>query len=143
MRRIDNDRWSGIVELTEIGRQRYTIEAWRDAIGSWAAGLAKRQAAGLPVEDELPDGRLLLEAALGYPDAGWGMVKLPRAEQKRYLKEFPGVFVAAKGAWGAAGCTHVHLKSVDGAMLKRVILAAWRNTAPKRLVEELGPKDTG
>lgn len=64
MRLVDNDRWSGTVELTEIGRQRYTIEAWRDAIGSWATGLAKRLGAGLPVEDELTEGRLLLEAAL-------------------------------------------------------------------------------
>lgn len=64
MRLVDNDRWSGTLELTEIGRQRYTIEAWRDAIGSWATGLAKRLAAGLPVEDELAEGRLLLEAAL-------------------------------------------------------------------------------
>ena len=70
VRRIDNDRWSGTVELTEIGRQRYTIEAWRDAIGSWVAGLTKRLAAGLPVEDELPEGRLLLEAALARANAG-------------------------------------------------------------------------
>ena len=64
MRLVDNDRWCGTVELTEIGRQRYTIEAWRDAIGSWATGLAKRLAAGLPVEEELAEGRVLLEAAL-------------------------------------------------------------------------------
>ncbi len=68
MRLVDNDRWSGTVELTEIGRQRYTIEVWPDAIGSWAAGLAKRLAAGLTVEDELPEGRLLLEAALAPAD---------------------------------------------------------------------------
>lgn len=81
-------------------------------------------------------------ATLRSPEKGWGMVKLPLAEQKRYLKAQPGVFVGAKGAWGAAGCTHVHLKDVDRATLKRAILAAWRNTAPKPLVDALGPKDS-
>ena len=68
MRLIDNDRWSGAMELLAIGRQRYTIEAWPDQVGSWAMGVAKRLAAGLPVEDELPEGRQLLQAALARAD---------------------------------------------------------------------------
>ena len=79
-------------------------------------------------------------ATLHSPEKGWGMVKLTPAEQRRLMKEEPGVFVAASGAWGRAGCTHVHLKSVDRATLRGAILAAWRNTAPKRVVEELGPE---
>jgi len=70
MRLIENDRWSGSVELTELGAHRYTIEAWPDAIGTWARDLSKRIAAGQPVEDELPDGRLLLEAAAGRAEGG-------------------------------------------------------------------------
>ena len=64
MRFVDNDRWAGTLELTEVGRQRYAIEAWEDAIGTWAADLAKRVAAGMTVDDDLAQGRLLLGAAL-------------------------------------------------------------------------------
>src|SRR5688572_17194615 len=35
MRPVDNDRWSGHVELTRNRRHRYAVEAWRDTWGSW------------------------------------------------------------------------------------------------------------
>jgi starch synthase (maltosyl-transferring) len=65
MRLIDNDRWSGSIALVHNARHRYTIEAWRDAIGSWRAELDAKVEAGLEVEVELDEGRLLIEAALG------------------------------------------------------------------------------
>jgi starch synthase (maltosyl-transferring) len=64
MRLVDNDRWSGAVTLTRNARHRYVIEAWRDAIGSWRAATAKKLAAGVPIDTELAEGRLLLQAAL-------------------------------------------------------------------------------
>jgi len=64
MRLIDNDRWSGSVALLRNARYRYTIEAWRDAIGSWRAELDRKVEAGLRVGVELDEGRLLVEAAL-------------------------------------------------------------------------------
>jgi starch synthase (maltosyl-transferring) len=68
MRLIDNDRWSGSVELEHNARHRYTIEAWRDQIGSWRAELEKKVEAGQVVEVELEEGRLLVEAARSRAD---------------------------------------------------------------------------
>jgi hypothetical protein len=79
-------------------------------------------------------------ATLGSPEKGWGMVKLTPDQQSKMMKTTPGVFMPAAGAWGVRGATHVRLKMVDRATLRAVLLLAWRNTAPKRMVEELGPE---
>ena len=42
MRPIDNDRWSGHLELRRNRRHTFAIEAWRDAFGSWREGLRKK-----------------------------------------------------------------------------------------------------
>jgi hypothetical protein len=44
--------------------------------------------------------------------------------------------VPSKGAWGRRGATSVHLKAVSKKTLQKAVLAAWRNTAPKRLAEK-------
>ncbi len=72
MRLIENDRWSGSIELTENRWHRYAVEAWRDAFGSWRAGLVKKVDAGLAVPLEIEEGALLLEAALERARAGRG-----------------------------------------------------------------------
>jgi starch synthase (maltosyl-transferring) len=64
MRPIDNDRWSGHVELTRNRWHRYAIEAWRDAFGSWRHGLHRKVEARVAVPVELEEGRILLEATL-------------------------------------------------------------------------------
>ena len=63
MQLINNDRWSASVRLRHNARHRYTIEAWRDAIGSWREAIGKKLEAGQPVSTELAEGRVLLEAA--------------------------------------------------------------------------------
>ena len=63
MRLIENDRWSARVALSQAGRHGYTIEAWRDAWGSWREGLMKKVAAKVPVATELAEGRLLLSSS--------------------------------------------------------------------------------
>jgi starch synthase (maltosyl-transferring) len=65
MQLINNDRWSATVRLRHNARHRYTIEAWRDAIGSWREAIGKKLEAGQPVGTELAEGRALLGAALG------------------------------------------------------------------------------
>ncbi|MGH2380790.1 MAG: maltotransferase domain-containing protein, partial [Candidatus Limnocylindria bacterium] len=60
MRPIDNDRWSGHVELLRNRRHVYAIEAWRDAFGSWRDGFRKKIDAGVAVPNEIEEGRLLL-----------------------------------------------------------------------------------
>ena len=79
-------------------------------------------------------------ATLDAPEKGWGMVKLTPQQQRRLLKSHPGIFKPASGAWGAAGATHVRLGrgGVNKKTLLAALLMAWCNTAPKKMVEELG-----
>jgi hypothetical protein len=72
-------------------------------------------------------------ATLGYPDAGWGMVKLTPEQQELFMRVAPDAFVPSKGAWGRAGSTTVQLQLVRSAILHDALAAAWRNVAPKRL----------
>src|SRR5271155_582402 len=80
-------------------------------------------------------------ATLGYPAQGWGMVKLTPEQQHYFSQADPDVFVPVKGAWGRRGATSVHLKNVDKATLQKAISAAWRNTAPKRLMAQFAELD--
>ncbi len=64
MRPIEDDRWSGHVELSRNRWHRYAVEAWRDAFGSWRHALHKKVEAGVPVATEVEEGRLLIEAAV-------------------------------------------------------------------------------
>jgi hypothetical protein len=74
-------------------------------------------------------------ATLGYPDNAWGMVKLTPQQQAAFVTEHPEAFVPVKGAWGARGATSIRLSKVKKVELERALLAAWRNTAPKRLFD--------
>jgi len=73
-------------------------------------------------------------ATLGYPDRNHGMVKLLPEEQHYFSKDYPEVFIPVKGAWGRRGATSVNLKAAKKDALRKAIEAAWRNTAPKRLL---------
>jgi starch synthase (maltosyl-transferring) len=64
MRPIEDDRWSGHVELTRNRWHRYAVEAWRDAYGSWRQGLHKKVDAGVTVATEVEEGRILIEDTL-------------------------------------------------------------------------------
>lgn len=72
-------------------------------------------------------------ATLGYPEDGWGMVKLTPIEQEMFMKAQPGVFEPCAGAWGRRGATSVRLKAVRKPTLRRALAAAWILTAPKSL----------
>jgi|SRR5579863_4301266 len=74
-------------------------------------------------------------ATLGYPDTGLGMVKLAPEQQHYFTKDYPDTFVPVKGAWGRRGATFVHLELVKRETLCQALEAAWRNTAPKRLLK--------
>jgi len=75
-------------------------------------------------------------ATLGYPENGWAMVKLGPEQQHNFVEAYPAAFVPVTGAWGRRGATTVRLKAADQAVVRRALAAAWRNTAPKRLVEQ-------
>jgi hypothetical protein len=72
-------------------------------------------------------------ATLGYPDAGWGMVKLPPDEQEILVRSYPEAFVPAKGAWGASGSTTVRLAKAKVAVVRQALAIAWRAAAPVAL----------
>jgi hypothetical protein len=80
-----------------------------------------------------PDFRLngRIFATLGYPDEQHGTVKLTPAQQKKFLKQAPGVFNPCSGAWGQRGATSVHLASAGIAVIRSALKAACQNVAAK------------
>lgn len=74
-------------------------------------------------------------ATLCYPDEDWGMVKLTPEQQEAFVSAEPAVFVPVKGGWGRRGATNVRLRSAKTRSLRVALAAAWRNTAPRALVE--------
>ena len=76
-------------------------------------------------------------ATLGYPRAGWAMVKLTPVQQAEIVHGAPSAFVPVKGGWGQRGATNVILKAAKKASVRTALVAAWRNTAPKRLAGKL------
>ena len=75
-------------------------------------------------------------ATLGYPDTGVGMVKLFPDQQKQFVSAEPKVFAPVNGLWGRRGATYVRLKLAKKPSVRRAMAAAWRNTAPRKLVAQ-------
>ncbi len=71
-----------------------------------------------------------------YPDDAWGMVKLTKEQQKAFVRAEPEVFQPVTGAWGYRGATQVCLVAATETAVWPALLAAWRNTAPKRLSQQ-------
>jgi starch synthase (maltosyl-transferring) len=59
-----NDRWRGSFRVTEIGRYRYTIQAWVDRFKTWRRDLKKRVDAGQEVSVDLRIGEQWIEQAV-------------------------------------------------------------------------------
>jgi len=72
----------------------------------------------------------------------WGMIKLTPRQQREIIKNNPEMFQPIKGGWGRRGCTQVCLKAANKKSLRSAMFTAWCNTAPKKLSEELGPKNS-
>ncbi|HEV3438994.1 MAG TPA: MmcQ/YjbR family DNA-binding protein [Gemmata sp.] len=75
-------------------------------------------------------------ATLG-PDEAWGMVKLTPEQQGVFVRTEGKVFQPVNGAWGRRGCTYVRLEAATEPSVRQALVAAWRNTAPKRLARQL------
>jgi hypothetical protein len=73
-------------------------------------------------------------ATLGYPERGWGMVKVTPNQQKQLIHEDPDAYVPVKGTWGKRGATTILLRAAKKATALKALTAAWCNTAPKTLV---------
>ena len=75
-------------------------------------------------------------ATLSHPDEDWAMVKLTPEQQEELVRTEPAVFAPVKGGWGRQGATQVRLKAATETAIAPAVAAAWRNRAPKRLVEQ-------
>jgi starch synthase (maltosyl-transferring) len=64
MEALGNDRWRAEFRVAEVGRYRYTIEAWVDRFKSWQSDLKKRAAAGQPLDLALEVGADLVRGAV-------------------------------------------------------------------------------
>src|ERR1700761_6169297 len=74
-------------------------------------------------------------ATLGYPDDAWGMVKLTPEQQSMLVEAEPEIFRSVPGGWGKHGSTNVLLAKADSTTLKSALALAWRNVAPKSLID--------
>jgi hypothetical protein len=74
-------------------------------------------------------------ATLG-PAEAWGMVKLTPEQQASFVRTDPAVFESFNGAWGRRGGTRVNLEAAEEYIVRQALIAAWRNTAPKKLAEQ-------
>ena len=70
-------------------------------------------------------------ATLGYPDKNWGTVILAPDQQHSFVRDHPGIFVPAAGAWGEQGSTTVRLDAIDEEALGEALTLAWRNAVEK------------
>ena len=64
-----------------------------------------------------------------------GMVKLTAEQQAVLTRAEPTTFEPASGAWGRNGSTMVVFANADEATVRHALAAAWKNTAPKRLLD--------
>ena len=64
-------------------------------------------------------------------DPQWGGLMLTPEQQQRFLRDQPGAFKPAAGAWGASGSTLVHFGSVDEDTLGEALTLCWQNAAAK------------
>ena len=76
-------------------------------------------------------------ATLGYPDKAWGTLKLTPDQQQSFVESHPKIFQPVKGGWGLRGATNIKLSAATQTAAKLALLTAWRNTAPKRLLDDL------
>ena len=63
-------------------------------------------------------------ATLGYPDHGWGMVKLTAEQQTMLVEAEPDIFRPVPGGWGRSGSTNVRLAKADTKTLQSALAMA-------------------
>ena len=72
------------------------------------------------------------------PDEERGMVKLTPEQQALLTRTEPSAFEPASGAWGRNGSTMVTFAKADETTVRQALSAAWKNTAPKKLIKDFG-----
>ncbi|GHM99539.1 hypothetical protein WSM22_10290 [Cytophagales bacterium WSM2-2] len=64
------------------------------------------------------------------------VLKLSKAEQPELCEAYPTSVFPVKGAWGKLGWTYVDLSKVTETALKKLLMVAWTNVAPKMLIKK-------
>ncbi|MCI0706306.1 MAG: MmcQ/YjbR family DNA-binding protein [Ignavibacteriae bacterium] len=72
-------------------------------------------------------------ATLDFPKPGWGMAFLAPSVQKQFIDKYSNAFSPANGYWGRRGCTMIKLSKATTDAVRKALIAAWRNKAPKKL----------
>ena len=75
-----------------------------------------------------------------WPDEQRAMLKLSPADQTALIMLDPQTFSAVPGTWGDRGSTYVQLERVERVDFQATLHAAWRQVAPKRLIESTNEK---
>ena len=73
-------------------------------------------------------------ATLGYPDKRYAVVRLTPYDQQLISRDHPKAFAPVPGGWGAGGATTILLRVASKRVVGIAVEAAWRKTAPKRMV---------
>ncbi len=71
-------------------------------------------------------------ATMGYPRAGWAMIRLTPEEQAAFTAGRPKAFVPVKGKWGEQGCTNVVLKVAPVAAVRAALRSAHDHQLPRK-----------
>jgi hypothetical protein len=77
---------------------------------------------------------------LGYPDKGWGMVKLTPEQQRKFCKKAPAVFEPCAGMWGKRGATSVLLAEANLEFVREAVQMAWENRRNKSQIPNSKPQ---
>ncbi len=80
-----------------------------------------------------PDFRVRGKIFAGFNDKGQAYVKLTAEQQYMLVAAEPNLISPIPGAWGRKGWTVVNQNAADEALLKSVLLLAWKNVAPRSL----------
>lgn len=64
-----------------------------------------------------------------HADNAQGMVKLTPEQQERFIREHPGVFHPAAGAWGRQGATMITFAKANEDIAGEAMTLAWQNVA--------------
>ena len=62
-----------------------------------------------------------------HPDNQQGMVKLTPEQQERFMRENPGMFHPAAGAWGRGGSTMVTFAAATEEVVGEAMTLAWQS----------------
>lgn len=94
MRAVGNDRFEAEFPLARNGRYAFAVEAWPDALRTWASEVQRKVAAGLTVASEIIEGAALLRLAAERAGSNSDGRQLSQVE-KMLLAEPPAAALAA------------------------------------------------